>query len=197
MTQRSPGDNGASPADPAWESSFSAMLGAAAQGDGRAFEGLYQWLAPEITRFAAARGADDPEGVTNEVFLNAFRQLGAFRGTSGSFRSWIYTITRNRLIDLHRAAERRPELAFTDVPEQTTAGADVEALDLLGLQRVVRLLGQLSDEQRDVILLRMVGDLSLNQVAEVVEKPVSAVKALQRRGLRRLQTEILTEVVRP
>jgi RNA polymerase sigma-70 factor (ECF subfamily) len=179
------------------ESAFASMLTAAAVGDGQGFEGLYRWLAPEITRFATIRGAEDPEGVTNEVFLGAFRQITHFNGDSGAFRAWIYAITRNRLIDAHRAASRRPPVADVEVPDQTVGGADVEALDLIGLQRVVRLLGHLSDEQRDVILLRMIGDLSLRQVAAVVDKPVSAVKALQRRGLRRLQNEILTEMVRP
>jgi RNA polymerase sigma-70 factor (ECF subfamily) len=48
-----------------------------------------------------------------------------------------------------------------------------------------------------VILLRVVADLSLEQVAAVVDKPVTAVKALQRRGLRRLQSEVLAEVLTP
>ena len=52
-------------------------------------------------------------------------------------------------------------------------------------------------EDSDLVLLRMVGDLSLQQVALIVDKPVTAVKALQRRGLRRLQSEVLSEVVTP
>lgn len=197
MTRGIPGEKDPSRADPIEESAFSALLTTAVAGDGRGYEGLYQWLAPEITRFAATRGADDAEGITNEVFLGAFRQLDRFAGDSSAFRAWIYAITRNRLIDAHRFESRRPQFSFGDVPEQPVVGADVEALDLLGLQRVVRLLDTLSDDQRDVILLRMIGDLSLRQVAAILEKPVSAVKALQRRGLRRLQSEILSEVVRP
>jgi RNA polymerase sigma-70 factor (ECF subfamily) len=158
---------------------------------------LYRWLAPEITRFASARGADDPEGITNEVFLRAFRQLDRFNGASRAFRAWIFAIARNQLIDAHRARSRRPQVATAVVPERSVEGAEVQALDLLSLQRVVRLLASLSDDQRDVILLRMIGDLSLQQVASIVDKPVTAVKALQRRGLRRLQQEVLAEVVTP
>jgi RNA polymerase sigma-70 factor (ECF subfamily) len=179
------------------ESVFSAMLTEAINGQGRGFEGLYRWLAPQVTRFAAARDAEDPEGITNEVFLRAFGQLDRFGGGSNSFRAWIFTIARNLLIDAHRARSRRPQVASNDVPERTVPGAEVEALDLLSAQRVTRLLALLSEDQRDVILLRMVGDLSLRQVAAIVDKPLTAVKALQRRGLRRLHDEVLAEVMVP
>lgn len=177
------------------EAVFSSTMASVQQGDGRAFESLYRWLAPDITRFASARNAEDPEGITNEVFLRAFRQIDRFDGTSGSFRAWVFAIARNQLIDAHRSRARRPQLSADAVPERAVDAAEVEALDLLSLQRVTRLLSYLSDDQRDVILLRMVGDLSLRQVATIVDKPVTAVKALQRRGLRRLQSEVLSEVV--
>ena len=53
------------------------------------------------------------------------------------------------------------------------------------------LLAGLTDEQREVIVLRLVADLSLADTAEIVRRPVSSVKRLQARGLRRLQTEVL------
>lgn len=162
-----------------------------------AFERLYRWLAPQVTNFAAARGVEDAEGLTNEVFLRVFRQIGTFEGDGDAFRSWIFAIARNQVIDAHRAASRRPRVTGADVPEMAVDGADTQALRSLGHERVHRLLAVLSDDQRDVILLRMVADLSLAQVSTVIDKPVSAVKALQRRGLRRLQSEILSEVVTP
>lgn len=183
-------------ASPMGESAFGDIIDAAKNGDGRAFEHLYRWLAPEVTTFATVRGADDPEGVANEVFFRAFKKLDRFQGRSDAFRAWVYAITRNLLVDTHRAGARRPDIASNEVPHLATAGADVEALDLLSTQRVTRVLSYLSDDQRDVILLRMVGDLSLQQVSVIVDKPVTAVKALQRRGLRRLQSEVLSEVVR-
>ncbi len=179
------------------EQAFSGAMAAAKAGDGRAFEQLYRWLAPEINRFAVARQADDPEVITNEAFLRAFQRLERFEGRRDAFRAWVFAITRNLLIDAHRAGDRRPEVVSDDVPERYAADAEVEALDLLSMQRVTRLLASLSDDQRDVVLLRMVGDLSLQQVSLIVDKPLTAVKALQRRGLRRLQTEVLAEVVTP
>lgn len=179
------------------EQEFVEVFESARNGDGQAFEWLYRWLAPSITTFATARGAEDPEGITNEAFLRAFRGLDGFAGGSRAFRSWLFTIARNLIVDAHRAASRRPQLATIEVPELAVAGADTEALVSLGLERVTSLVSALSDDQRDVILLRMIGDLSLQQVATALDKPVTAVKALQRRGLRRLQSVVLAEVVTP
>lgn len=173
------------------------LVGQARRGDGRAFEQLYRWLAGRIVTFGAARGAPDPEGIANETFLRAFRSLDRFEGDQASFRSWIFAIAHNLVVDGHRAAARRPQFDDVAVPERTVAAAETEALRGLGMERMVELMSVLSDDQRAVILLRMVGDLSLDDVAFVVEKPITAVKALQRRGLRRLQSRILAEVAVP
>ena len=177
------------------EPDFAAILAAAKRGEGVAFERLYRWLAPQVTNFAAARGVEDAEGIANEVFLRAFNQIDRFDGDGQAFRAWVFAITRNQVIDAQRAAARRPRSADVEVPDLPVGSAESDAMASIGSDRVQALLGALSDDQRDVILLRSIGDLSLKQVAVVVDKPVSAVKALQRRGLRRLQSQILSEVV--
>jgi RNA polymerase sigma-70 factor (ECF subfamily) len=179
------------------EPDFAPVLSAAKSGDGMAFERLYRWMAPQVTNFAAARGVEDAEGITNEVFLRVFGQIINFEGGSAAFRAWVFAIARNQVIDAQRAAARRPRSAGVDVPDLPVGSAESFAMASLGSDRVRALLAALSDDQRDVILLRSIADLSLKQVAVVVDKPVSAVKALQRRGLRRLQSEILSEVVHP
>lgn len=179
------------------EPDFATVLAAAKSGEGLAFERLYRWLAPQVTNFAGARGVEDAEGIANEVFLRAFGQIATFAGDGPAFRAWVFAIARNQVIDAQRAAARRPRSADVDVPDLPVGSAESDAMASIGTDRVQVLLAILSDDQRDVILLRSIGDLSLKQVAVVVDKPVSAVKALQRRGLRRLQSEILSEVVHP
>ena len=179
------------------EPDFAPTLKSSKAGDGMAFERLYRWMAPQVTNFAAARGVEDAEGITNEVFLRVFGQIAKFEGDAPAFRAWVFAIARNQVIDAQRAAARRPRSVDVDVPELAVGSAESAAMASIGSDRVRALLGALSDDQRDVILLRSIADLSLKQVAVVVDKPVSAVKALQRRGLRRLQSEILSEVVHP
>ena len=175
---------------------FADVLAAARSGDSWAYDRLYRPLARSITGFVTVRGAEDPEAMTNEVFLKAFRAIGSFEGEEPDFRSWVFSIARNTLIDNHRRSARRPQIAdHSAVDIEVSPSAEAEAMDVLSMERVTSMLARLSDDQREVITLRLVADLSLAQVADIVGKPVTAVKALQRRGIRRLQKEIVNKGV--
>lgn len=169
----------------------------ARRGEGPGFDGLYRWLAGPIRGFAAARGAAEPDDVVNDVFLKAFRALDSFDGDATSFRSWMFTTTRNHLVDLHRRAARRPQRADGIVVEQSSPVEHDPALAAVGNDRVAALLSSLTESQREVIVLRVIADLSLEEVAEIVGRRVTAVKRLQARGLRSLQQRILDEEVSP
>lgn len=176
---------------------FPTWLASARRGDAAGFAGLYDWLGPEVKRFVVGRGARDADAVTNDAFVAAFRRLGDFEGDAGAFRSWIYAIARNKLIDAHRAEARRPPVAAdpSGVDPDPTASAEDLALAGLGGTRAAELLADLSDAQREVILLRVVNGLSLAETADAVRRPVSAVKRLQARGLTTLRRRISDEGV--
>lgn len=173
-------------------SDFGRVLAAAADGDTWAFATLYERFAPRIKAFAMTRSVEDADAVANDVMLRIFQNIATFEGDEASFVSWTFTIARNRIIDLHRASARRPARSDDDrVPERLVASAEEDALGRMSIDEANALLAHLTEEQREVIALRMIADLSLEQVAAVVAKPVTAVKALQRRGMRRLQRIIL------
>lgn len=177
------------------EDAFEAVLLRAARGDGLAFEHIFHCYAGRIRAFALARGAQDADAITNDVMLRVFQNLGLFEGNEQAFVRWIFTVTRNRLIDAHRAEQRRPIVADTEVPERHERSAESVAFDRVSIDDVAQRLGQLTVDQREVIALRLIHDLSLKDVAEIVDRPITAVKALQRRGLRSLQRRILDEGV--
>lgn len=177
--------------------SFRRRLAAAGQGEQWAFTELYDEYARRVKAFAVARKAADADGVANEVMLRVFQNIATFEGTETEFVSWVFTIARNRLIDLHRAAQRRPQLADGEPDDELEAvqSAESTALERLGTDGLLSLLDELTEDQRDVIVLRMIDDQSLETVAEVLDKPVTAVKALQRRALKQLQKKILSREV--
>ena len=137
-----------------------------------------------MASYLRGQGVADPDGLANDVFLRVFTNLGTFAGSEESFRSWVFAIAHNRLVDDRRQAARRPQIGDRPLPEQAWAGStEVEALTRLGTERVERLLEELTPDQRDVLLLRIVADLTVEQVAQALDKPPGAVKQLQRRGL--------------
>lgn len=167
---------------------FDALLDGARAGDGRAFDALFSAWNGRLSGFVRARGVADVDGVVNDVFLRAFSSLGSFSGDEGAFRAWLFRIARNRVIDEYRKAGRSVETV--ELGEASAlVGGDVaaEVEERLGGDRVVALLGLLTDEQREVLALRFVADLTIDQIAEVTDRRRGAVKQLQRRGLRRLE----------
>lgn len=178
---------------------FEPLLDAARAGEGWAYERLYEWLARPVAAYLRGAGVDDPDGATNEVFLRAFSTLGRFTGGEDRFRSWVFTIAHHLVIDERRRRARRPQSGPLDVagPEPGSPAPDAadEALRTLGDERVARLLTGLAPDQRDVILLRVVADLSLGDTAAALGKRVGAVKALQHRAMRNLRSRIEAEGV--
>jgi len=175
---------------------FPDVLHAAQDGSPWALERLYAELAPAVAGYLRVQRAPEPEDLVSEVFLGVFRGLSAFRGTEQQFRSWVFTIAHRRLVDERRRAARRPFMEPVRV-ELSTPGGDVEreAIDSLGQQWVVSVCAQLSTDQRTVLLLRVIADLSITEVARATGKTVGAVKALQRRAIEVLRRRLVREKV--
>lgn len=177
---------------------FDDVLRAAQAGAAWAFEVLYRDLAPAVTGYLRLHGAVEPDDLASETFVGVFTGLARFEGDEAALRAWVFTIAHRRLMDDWRRRSRRPQLA--DDPEALGevaegVGGDVEddALARVGAENVQRLCAQLPADQRTVLLLRILADLTIEQVAEVMDRSGGAVKALQRRGLRSLRTLVEEE----
>jgi RNA polymerase sigma factor (sigma-70 family) len=168
---------------------FADVLAAARANAPWAFERLYHDLAPAVTGYLRLRGAREPEDLTNEVLLGVFQGLDRFEGDAAGFRSWVFTIAHRRVIDERRRRGARPETAGELPDHLAPPGGDVEQEALAGLAdgEVARLLAELTEDQRDVLLLRVLADLSVAEVAHITGKEPGAVKMLQRRGLAALR----------
>lgn len=168
---------------------FADVLAAAQRGQPAALRMLYDRYARVVAGYLRARGVRDVDDLASEVFLNAFGSLGKFAGGSNDFRAWILTIAHHRWVDDQRRSARRVETTDYDPghDDRLTGSAEDEVLDRLALERVHERLSTLAPDQRDVLVLRVVGDLTIEQIAAVLGKRVGAVKALQRRGLAALR----------
>jgi RNA polymerase sigma-70 factor (ECF subfamily) len=174
------------------------LVDAARAGGSWAFGRLWEELSPVVHAYVRARGATDPDDTTSEVFLAAFTRIDRFAGDGRAFRSWLFTIAHHKAVDGTRRKARSREVptdALLDGPPAPSA--EDHALARLGDQDALRLLDTLTRDQRSVLLLRVVGELSLAETAAVVGRPVGAVKALQHRALERLRREVSAQAVSP
>ena len=169
-------------------SSFPDLLRAAQAGHGWAFDELFRrWNGP-LTGFVRARGVADVDAVVNDVLLRAFGALASFEGDEAGFRAWLFTIARNRVIDEARRAERGPSTTRLEAATSMPGGDVVaDAEHRFGEERIAALLDLLTDDQREVLTLRFVADMTIDQIAEATGRRRGAVKQLQRRALRRLE----------
>jgi RNA polymerase sigma factor (sigma-70 family) len=174
------------------ETSFAGVLAAAQQREPWALQQLFEELGPAVAGYLRAQRAAEPDDLANEVFLRAFRGIDTFAGEEASFRSWIFTIAHNVLVDDVRRAQRRPVVVdLRDrMPPLQGGDAEQDAMRALAHDDVQARLGCLTEDQRTVVLLRVVADLTLQQIAQATGKRVGAVKATQRRALEALRRDL-------
>jgi RNA polymerase sigma factor (sigma-70 family) len=162
---------------------FAALLARARAGDAGAWSDLYHDVAPIVIGYLRAQRLPDPEDVAGEVLLEIVRGIERFTGDRSGFRSWALTIAHHRLLDARRRADRRPS---TPTEQLDTAWApddpEAETLAADGFGRLEPALRELTDDQRTVLLLRVIGDLSVADVARITGKRQGAVKQLQQRA---------------
>jgi RNA polymerase sigma-70 factor (ECF subfamily) len=178
---------------------FPAVLDLAQRRDERALEVLYRDLAPAVLGYLRAQGAAEPEDVASEVFISLVRGLGSFEGDERAFRSWAFTIAHHRMVDERRRTVRRPEepmeLPRLAIVAGGSASVEHEVLARVGGTQALAVLDSLTEDQRAVVLLRILMDLSVAEVASILHKREGAVKTLQRRALARLAASVSPEPV--
>ncbi|MGH8915146.1 MAG: RNA polymerase sigma factor [Acidimicrobiia bacterium] len=179
------------PPEPALLDDFDRLLRLARFGNTWAWSQLYAELARPVLGYLRVHGAAEPEDLLSEVFLHIVRGLDTFEGDSRQFRSWVFTIAHRRLIDERRARGKRPvELRENVEPSDAAEDPATKVIDRLTDEGIIGLLESLSPEQREVLLLRLLAGLTIDEIATAVGKTPGAVKALQRRGLLALQEKL-------
>jgi RNA polymerase sigma-70 factor (ECF subfamily) len=173
------------------------LVESAIRGDTQAVGELYRRHVDMIYRYTYGRVRDAvvAEDLTAQVFLKALEGLSNYRPTGAPFRAWLYRIAHARTVDYWRRQGRCQEVVLVDTLVAKDPSPDDVTMTRSEWSMAVELLGELTDDQRDVILLRFIEEMSLADVAETLDKTVGAVKALQHRALAtlvRLREERMT-----
>lgn len=184
------------PFDP---SRFDEVIAGARIGDPRAVEELFHELQPRLLRFLRSQESRAGDDLAAEVWLAIATGISRFDGDWSDFRAWVFAIARRRLADYRRTAVRRR----TDVVDAGTFerryaddSPENEALDEMSGQQVATLIRSvLSGEQAEVILLRVLADLDVDQVASIMQRSPNWVRVTQHRAVRTLAKRLGPKIV--
>ena len=165
------------------------ILARVAQQDRAAFTTLYDYFAPRIKGWTLRRGADaaQAEDVVQDVMLQIWRQAARFDPVKAAVATWIFTLTRNRYIDIVRK-EKHPDLAPDDPMLVTHPDAPDVAYDQRQrADRVAVALRELPVAQRDIITQSFFADMPQQEIAQLTQLPLGTVKSRVRLAFGRLR----------
>jgi RNA polymerase sigma factor (sigma-70 family) len=166
-----------------------AAVVAAQRGDAGALRTIYESLSPRVSGFLRIRGAEDPEGLANDVFVKVLSRIGEIAGGYNGLRALAFTIAHGMLVDEHRRRERRPIQAEydTETDPRFHPSAEEQALHHVAASPALQLLDLLPHDQRSVIVLRVLGELTVAETATAIGRSERAVKKLQAGALANLR----------
>jgi len=160
-------------------------------------EDLYRELAPAVLGYLRGSGAAEPEDLLGDVFVAVIRGLPNCGDDPAAVRRWVFTVAHHRLVDERRRRMTRSRDVVLDVTHEPASDDCYDAmLSRISASPAVRALETLTADQRAVVLLRDVADLSVADTAAVLGKKPGAIKTTHRRALAALANRVSGESVR-
>lgn len=174
-----------------------ALITRAKTGDQAAFDSLFESYRRAVYRYLVYRVDDSSsaEDLTAEVFLRVAQALPTYRQQGVPFQAWVLRIARNLAIDHYRKTSAGQLVPLDERLTSVDDDLDLTVDRQLTSERLRAALGGLTDEQREVIILRFVVGCPIAEVVATLSKSESAVKALQSRGLAALREALIESKV--
>lgn len=165
----------------------------ARDGDPEALGQLWRTYQHLLLRYFRGKGMAEPEDLASTVWVEVASGLGRFEGDEPSFRRWLFTIAARRRIDDIRMSKRRADridrVPIDERPQHAPSAGD-EAERGAALDAALAAVRSLPPDQAEAVLLRVVADLSVTEVAEIMRRSEGAVRVLVHRGLKRLSERL-------
>jgi len=169
---------------------FDQLLAALQAGEEWAAATLFGWLQPALLRYLRWQEPAAAEDLAGETWLAVAEGIRDFQGDALALRGWVFAIARRRLADhRRRSARRRTDPVASASLAETATSEDVAgtvAGQLSAQEAIALLTAALNPEQAEIIVLRVVGGLSVEEVARLLGKRPGTVRVAQHRALQRL-----------
>lgn len=166
----------------------------AAQADRAAFGTLYRRYLDRVYGYCFYLLGDhhDAEDATERTFLSALSAIDRFSDDGATFRSWLFRIAHNQLANTLRARSRQRVEPLDGVAEPASTGGDPARLAGLAddARRLRASVAALSEDRRQVVILRFVDGLSAREIGVVLGRSEGAIRVLQHRALRELAAHL-------
>ncbi|HEX6421589.1 MAG TPA: RNA polymerase sigma factor [Acidimicrobiales bacterium] len=182
--------------------SFPSLLAAAREGRPDALAQMFRTYQPRLLRYLRAQDPGMAEDLAADVWLAVARGLRRFDGDEAAFRGWVFTIARRRLVGHWRTQSRRrteplPDERLDSPVEQGWGGDPAWlVIERSNAQDAIdALVRDLSTDQAEALLLRVVGGLAVTEVAQVMDCSPGNVRVLCHRALKRLTTRMSEEAL--
>ncbi|MGQ0603556.1 MAG: sigma-70 family RNA polymerase sigma factor [Anaerolineales bacterium] len=165
----------------------------AQQGEAEAFTALYHQYAPALVRYFLLRRVDvtTAEDLTAEVFVRVIEGLGRYRDTGAPLAAWLFRIAHDRLVDHIRHWARHPITPLSELMHDLQADPETLAVEALEAAALMRAIAVLNDEQKLVVQLRFIEGYNVEVTAQIMQKSMGAVKALQHRAMSNLSRKVM------
>ncbi|WP_420266683.1 RNA polymerase sigma factor [Candidatus Magnetominusculus dajiuhuensis] len=138
------------------------------------------------------------EDITQEVFLKVWKNIKKF-DIKKSFKTWIYSIAKNSCIDYLRKRKDIPMSAFDDedgenIIENNLTDEELKPDEIFvqtqNKKLIEHIMAELSVVQKEVIILKYVNDMSLSEIANIMDIPIDTVKSHHRRALIKMKKSV-------
>ncbi|WAL67682.1 RNA polymerase sigma factor ShbA [Amycolatopsis cynarae] len=167
----------------------------AGDGDRNAVARLLAAIQPRVIRYCRGRigwhhstyaSADD---VAQEVLLAVFKALPSYRRSEHGFPAFVFGIAAHKVADFYRKRQREPVTPVADVPDHAEydTGPEHAALEVELRHQVQQLLGTLTEAQRDILVHRVINEMSSEETAALMSSTPGAVRVAQYRALEKLR----------
>lgn len=168
------------------------LIHAYKEGDNSAFWKIYEYYVDDIYRYIARKVWDieTSEDLTSKVWIKILGSIESYEEQSGaSFKSWIYRIAHNSVIDYYRS--KKENVDISEIP-QPAISPDFGTMydDTKKLQEVQGYLKTLSDKEQEVVFLRVWDDMTYKEISEVLGISVDNCKQVYSRTLKKIQANI-------
>jgi RNA polymerase sigma-70 factor (ECF subfamily) len=168
---------------------FPQVLESARSGEDWAIAVLYRDLHPRVVAYLRHRCRDEAEDVAQETWMDVARAIVRFQGDELDFRRLVFVIAKRRSIDHARRSAARPSDPTADevLALHQLGDAEDDALARLTSEEAVSMVSKLlPPDQAEVVLLRVLGGFSAEEVAVMLDRRPGTIRSLQHRALRRL-----------